>query len=181
MRVVNTSERTKLPHKRNGYVQKCNIGGHKFYMHTGEYNDGSLGEIFLTLHKDGTITQGLMNAFSMAVSLGLQYGVPLQEYIDAFTSTRFEPNGIVTGHDSIKTCTSILDAIFRDLGINYGGQKELGNIVDTSDELDVFAELDEVTDVATNQIPCNDCGSLNLIKSGTCYVCGDCGTSQGCS
>ncbi|GAB4017234.1 MAG: vitamin B12-dependent ribonucleotide reductase [Bdellovibrio sp.] len=111
--------RKMLPNRRMGYTQKANIGGHKVYLRTGEYENGTLGEIFIDMHKEGAAYRSLMNCFSIAISLGLQYGVPLEEFVDAFTFTRFEPNGVVTGHDNIKMSTSVIDYIFRDVGMKY--------------------------------------------------------------
>ena len=108
-------EREKLPNRRKGYTQKAIVGGHKVYLRTGEYEDGRLGEIFIDMHKEGAAFRSLMNNFAIAISLGLQYGVPLEEYVDAFTFTRFEPAGIVQGNDAIKNATSILDYVFREL------------------------------------------------------------------
>ena len=110
------SKRRALPGKRNGYTQKAKIGGHSVYLRTGEYADGSLGEIFLDINKEGTLLRSMMNCFAVSVSLGLQYGVPLEEFVDVFTFSRFEPNGMVSGHDNIKRATSIIDLLFRDLG-----------------------------------------------------------------
>jgi ribonucleoside-diphosphate reductase alpha chain len=120
--------RRKLPDRRKGYIQKATVGGHKVYMHTGEYDDGELGEIFLDMHKEGAAFRSLMNNFAIAVSLGLQHGVPLEEFVDAFVFTRFEPAGPVTGNDSVKSATSILDYIFRELGISYLGRHDLANV-----------------------------------------------------
>lgn len=113
------SRRRPLPNRRKGYTQKAKIGGHSLFLRTGEYQDGTLGEIFLDMHKEGAAFRSLLNSFAIAVSLGLQYGVPLDEFVDAFTFTRFEPNGIVRGHDNIKMATSVLDFIFRDLALTY--------------------------------------------------------------
>jgi len=112
-------ERKPLPSRRNGYTQKAKIGRHSLFLRTGQYPDGSLGEIFLDMHREGAAFRSLLNSFAIAVSLGLQYGVPLEEYVDAFVFTRFEPNGIVQGHDNIKITTSVLDFIFRDLALAY--------------------------------------------------------------
>ena len=111
--------RRPLPSRRKGYTQKAKIGGHSLYLRTGEYGDGKLGEIFLDMHKEGAAFRSLLNSFAIAVSLGLQYGVPLEKYVDAFTFTRFEPNGVVAGHQYIKMSTSVLDFIFRDLALSY--------------------------------------------------------------
>ena len=131
-RVRETAEREKLPHRRKGYTQKASVGGHKVYLRTGEYEDGRLGEIFIDMHKEGAAFRSLMNNFAIAISLGLQYGVPLDEYVEAFTFTRFEPAGFVQGNDSIKNATSILDYIFRELGVSYLARNDLAH-VDPSD------------------------------------------------
>ncbi|HEV2532843.1 ribonucleotide reductase [Phenylobacterium sp.] len=119
--------RRKLPDRRKGYIQKATVGGHKVYLHTGEYDDGELGEVFLDMHKEGAAFRSLMNNFAIAVSIGLQYGVPLDEFVDAFVFTRFEPAGPVTGNDTVKSATSILDYIFRELGISYLGRHDLAS------------------------------------------------------
>ena len=120
--------RKPLPNRRTGYTQKAKIGGHSIFIRTGEYEDGSLGEIFLDMHKEGAAFRSLLNTFAIAVSLGLQYGVPLEEYVDAFTFSRFEPNGMVQGHDYVKMATSVIDYIFRDLAISYLKRTDLGQI-----------------------------------------------------
>jgi ribonucleoside-diphosphate reductase alpha chain len=120
--------RKSLPNRRKGYTQKAKIAGHSVFLRTGEYEDGNLGEIFLDMHKEGAAFRSILNSFAISVSLGLQYGVPLEEYLDAFTFTRFEPNGMVQGHDYIKMATSVLDYIFRDLAISYLNRHDLGQI-----------------------------------------------------
>ena len=122
--------RRKLPDRRKGYIQKAAVGGHKVYLHTGEYDDGELGEIFIDMHKEGAAFRSLMNNFAIGISIGLQYGVPLEEFVDAFVFTRFEPAGPVTGNDSVKSATSILDYIFRELGVSYLGRDDLANADD---------------------------------------------------
>ena len=119
--------RRKLPDRRKGYIQKAAVGGHKVYLHTGEYDDGELGEIFVDMHKEGAAFRSLMNNFAIAISIGLQYGVPLEEFVDAFVFTRFEPAGVVTGNDTIRSATSILDYIFRELGVSYLDRQDLGS------------------------------------------------------
>ena len=119
--------RRKLPDRRKGYIQKAAVGGHKVYLHTGEYDDGEVGEIFLDMHKEGAAFRSLMNNFAVAISIGLQYGVPLEEFVDAFVYTRFEPAGEVTGNDSIRSATSILDYIFRELAVSYLDRQDLAN------------------------------------------------------
>ncbi|MES1153023.1 MAG: vitamin B12-dependent ribonucleotide reductase, partial [Dongia sp.] len=121
-------ERDRLPERRKGYTQKAIVGGHKVYLRTGEYENGKLGEIFIDMHKEGAAFRSLMNNFAIAISIGLQYGVPLEEYVEAFTFTRFEPNGIVEGNDAIKMATSILDYIFRELAVSYLGRNDLAHV-----------------------------------------------------
>ena len=122
------AKRRPLPSRRGGYTQKAMIGGHKIYLRTGEYEDGTLGEIFLDMHKEGAAFRSLMNCFAIAISLGLQHGVPLEEFVEAFLFTRFEPNGPVNLNDHIKMSTSIIDYIFRELAITYLDKKELAQV-----------------------------------------------------
>ena len=122
------SNREKMPERRKGYTQKAVVGGHKVYLRTGEYSDGSLGEIFIDMHKEGAGFRAMMNNFAIAVSVGLQYGVPLEEFVDAFTFTKFEPAGLVQGNDSIKNATSILDYIFRELAVSYLDRTDLAHV-----------------------------------------------------
>ena len=127
-------ERERMPDRRKGYTQKAVVGGHKVYLRTGEYDDGRLGEIFIDMHKEGAALRSLLNNFAIAVSLGLQYGVPLDEYVDAFTFTRFEPSGPVQGNDSIKYATSILDYVFRELAVTYMERFDLAHVDPTEGE-----------------------------------------------
>jgi ribonucleoside-diphosphate reductase alpha chain len=122
------AKRRKLPNRRGGYTQKAVVGGHKIYLRTGEYSDGTLGEIFLDMHREGAAFRALMNCFAIAVSLGLQHGVPLEEFAEAFMFSRFEPNGMVEGNKSIKMGTSIIDYIFRELAITYLGRNDLAHV-----------------------------------------------------
>ena len=122
------ARRHRLPQRRGGYTQKASVGGHKVYLRTGEYPEGNLGEIFLDMHREGAAFRSLMNCFAIAISLGLQYGVPLEEFVDAFVFTRFEPNGMVGGHDRIKMATSVIDYIFRELAITYLGRNDLAQV-----------------------------------------------------
>ncbi|MEI4487202.1 vitamin B12-dependent ribonucleotide reductase [Frigidibacter sp. MR17.14] len=122
------THREKLPERRKGYTQKAVVGGHKVYLRTGEYKDGSLGEIFIDMHKEGAGFRAMMNNFAIAVSVGLQYGVPLEEFVDAFTFTKFEPAGMVQGNDSIKSATSILDYVFRELAVSYLDRTDLAHV-----------------------------------------------------
>ena len=121
-------QREKLPDRRRGYTQKAVVGGHKVYLHTGEFNDGALGEIFIDMHKEGAAFRAMMNNFAIAVSMGLQFGVPLEKFVEAFTFTRFEPAGIVTGNDNIKNATSVLDYIFRELAVSYLDRTDLAHV-----------------------------------------------------
>ncbi len=121
------SKRFKMPDRRKGYIQKASIGDHKIYLHTGEYNDGKIGEIFIDTNKEGELVKALMNNFAIAISLGLQYGVPLDEFVDAFIDTKFEPSGKVEGNDRILSATSILDYVFRELAISYLGKETLAH------------------------------------------------------
>ena len=125
--IERVTERERLPGRRKGYTQKAIVGGHKVYLRTGEYEDGRLGEIFIDMHKEGAAFRSLMNNFAIAISIGLQYGVPLDEFVEAFTFTRFEPSGIVEGNDTIKMATSVLDYIFREVAISYLGRDDLAH------------------------------------------------------
>ena len=123
----NSGKRFSMPDRRKGYIQKATIGDHKVYLHTGEYEDGKIGEIFIDTSKEGELVKALMNNFAIAVSLGLQYGVPLDEYINAFVGTKFEPSGKVIGNDRILSASSILDYIFRELAISYQNREDLAH------------------------------------------------------
>tara|TARA_B100000700_G_C14968248_1_gene819956 strand:- start:744 stop:1595 length:852 start_codon:yes stop_codon:yes gene_type:complete len=143
--------RSKMPDRRKGYIQKVTIGDHKIYLHTGEYDDGKVGEIFIDMNKEGELVKALMNNFAIAISLGLQYGVPLEEFVDAFIETKFEPSGEIKGNDRILSASSILDYIFRELAISYLGKEDLAhtpaiskfkeNDYISSDEEDNFIKL----------------------------------------
>ena len=124
---INIHQRSKMPDRRKGYIQKTTVGNHKVYLHTGEYDDGKVGEIFIDTHKEGELVKALMNNFAIAISLGLQYGVLLDEFVDAFIDTKFEPSGKVNGNDRILSATSILDYIFRELAISYLGREDLAH------------------------------------------------------
>ena len=247
------NKRRALPHRRKGYTQKASIGGHKVYLRTGEYDDGSLGEIFIDMHKEGAAYRSLMNCFAIAISLGLQHGVPLDEFSDAFVFTRFEPNGLVTGNKSISMSTSTIDYIFRELAITYLGRNDLAQVTpddlrsdsigkknqQSSDEDDdkvvppVLKDeekesLSKETSVQITPVieaipsngngngnghgngngaaklnahqggtghntaviaklkgyegdACQECGSLTLVRNGTCLKCVSCGATSGCS
>jgi ribonucleoside-diphosphate reductase alpha chain len=206
----NIATRKVLPNKRKGFTQKSKIDGNTVFVRTGEYEDGTLGEIFVDMHKEGASFRSLMNCFAIAVSIGLQYGVPLEEYYDKFTFSRFEPSGMVEGHANIKSSTSVVDFIFRLLGFEYLNRQE---------QLHIKPKIsDEVTPVDTNfnlaqneiaptlvsetsntstapkavkkagNLPpsmgdapaCKSCGNIT-VRSGTCYTCLTCGTTSGCS
>ena len=122
------ARRDRLPSRRKGYTQKAVVGGHKVYLRTGEYADGRLGEIFIDMHKEGAAFRSLMNSFAISVSIGLQYGVPLEEFVEAFAYTRFEPSGPVQGNDTIKMASSVIDYIFRELAISYLERNDLANV-----------------------------------------------------
>ncbi|MEP5730253.1 MAG: vitamin B12-dependent ribonucleotide reductase [Sulfitobacter sp.] len=168
------SHREKMPQRRKGYTQKANVGGHKVYLRTGEYEDGKLGEIFIDMHKEGAGFRAMMNNFAIAVSVGLQYGVPLEEFVDAFTFTKFEPAGMVQGNDSIKNATSILDYIFRELAVSYLDRTDLAHVkpegatfddLGKGDEEESVANLSELSEAATTR-------SLEVLKqiSSTGYL-----------
>lgn len=265
------SKRRVLPTRRSGYTQKAYVAGHKIYLRTGEYDNNALGEIFLDMHKEGAAFRSLLNSFSIAVSLGLQHGVPLEEFVDAFVFTRFEPNGIVTGNPYIKMCTSVIDYIFRELAVTYLGRNELAQVspedlrsdsvggpsVDYSEEeivsekivtsptkvsnakrptspyvkpgirSEVISKANPAAPVSPSSVSipagvetsrvtntkggngkvkseaprtrrsvsdsdtarkmgfdgeaCSTCGSLHMVRNGTCLKCIDCGSTTGCS
>jgi len=139
-----SEKRFQMPDRRKGYIQKATVGDHKIYLHTGEYDDGKIGEIFIDTHKEGELVKALTNNFAIAISLGLQYGVPLEEFVDAFLDTKFEPSGKVYGNDRILSATSILDYIFRELAISYLGKEELAHTPSISgSNIEVKKEDDE--------------------------------------
>ncbi len=129
-----------MPDRRKGYIQKAQIGDHKVYLHTGEYDDGKIGEIFIDTNKEGELVKAMMNNFAIAISLGLQYGVPLDEYVDAFIDTKFEPSGNVIGNDRILSASSILDYVFRELAISYLGKEELAHTPSIASTKDINAD-----------------------------------------
>ncbi|RFS22540.1 vitamin B12-dependent ribonucleotide reductase [Chitinophaga silvatica] len=195
-------ERQALPSKRGGFTQKANVGGQVIFLRTGEYNDGTLGEIFIDLAKEGSTLRSLMNCFAIAVSVGLQYGVPLEEFVDKFIFTRFEPAGRVD-HPNIKSATSLVDYIFRVLGYEYLQRSDLVHVPDEEDTEVNEAEAPSASTVHVKPAPvkvaagqqqeqeylkqmqsdapaCTTCGHIT-VRSGTCYKCLNCGTSMGCS
>jgi ribonucleoside-diphosphate reductase alpha chain len=146
------SERRKMPDRRKGYIQKAMIGDHKVYLHIGEYDDGRVGEIFIDTNKEGELVRSLMNNFAIAISLGLQYGVPLEEYVDAFINTKFEPSGKVKGNDRILSASSILDYLFRELAISYLGREDLAHTpsIKKTDQAEESEENAQLIDVLKN-------------------------------
>lgn len=198
-------ERRRLPNRRAGYTQKARIGSQKVYLRTGEYEDGTLGEIFIDLHKQGATIQGFGNAFAVAVSLGLQYGVPLEEFVEAFTFTRFEPHGPVMGNERFKRANSIVDYVFRELAVSYLGKHELAhttpeettgkentapvytNPVSTKSKYTSTKDGDLRNDVQLAKTagfesdPCPECGGFTMVRNGKCQKCVACGATSGCS
>jgi ribonucleoside-diphosphate reductase alpha chain len=184
--------RQLLPNRRKGYTQKAKIGGHSLFLRTGEYDDGRLGEIFLDMYKEGAAFRSLLHSFAMAVSIGLQYGVPLEEYVDSFTFTRFEPNGVVTGHDNVKMATSVLDLVFRDLALTYLKRTDLvqvkpDDLISTSTVEDAPANGSAASEAHLARMKgyegdaCPTCGHFTLVRNGTCMKCETCGATTGCS
>ncbi len=197
-------QRRKLPAKRKGFVQEAIVGGHKVFLRTGEYEDGKLGEIFVDMYKEGAAYRSLLNCFAVAVSKALQYGVPLDEFVDSFTFTRFEPAGIVQGHAAIKNSTSILDFVFRSLGYEYLNRRDLVHVIPEERPTDISREkvddellepdkklsefnkrADPKTLAAKNKgytgEQCGSCSGMRVRQNGTCTICDDCGVTSGCS
>ena len=149
---LKNNSRFKMPDRRKGYIQKAQIGDHKVYLHTGEYDDGKIGEIFIDTNKEGELVKAMMNNFAIAISLGLQYGVPLDEYVDAFIDTKFEPSGNVIGNDRILSASSILDYVFRELAISYLGKEELAHTpsIANSKSVDSYSSDDKFLKIVKN-------------------------------
>jgi ribonucleoside-diphosphate reductase alpha chain len=191
---ISTPHRRPMPSRRRGVTQEAKVGGHKIYLRTGEYSDGTLGEIFIDMHKEGASFRSMMNCFAIAISKGLQYGVPLEEFVDTFTFTRFSPHGPVTGHQNIKLATSVLDYVFRSLGVEYLGRNDLAHVKPSHKELDpservtaapakpkaASAMNEQMADLMGDAPICDECGSLT-VRNGSCYRCENCGNSMGCS
>ncbi|MDH7515826.1 MAG: vitamin B12-dependent ribonucleotide reductase [Bacteroidota bacterium] len=214
--------RRKLPAKRRGFVREAVVGGHKVYLRTGEYEDGTLGEIFIDMYKEGASFKGLLNCFAVLASKALQYGMPLEELVDSFTFTRFEPSGVVIGHEAIKNATSILDYVFRVLGYEYLNRTDFVHVKSVDEPVEkpfttsgtppVLQKREEPSQPGEPSMPetvaldvvradaareatrillaraqgytgemCGACGSPRMKRSGTCTVCEDCGTTNGCS
>jgi ribonucleoside-diphosphate reductase alpha chain len=209
LKVRPAPSRRPLPKKRQGFTVEAKVGGHKVYLRTGEYEDGSLGEIFIDMHKEGAAFRSLLNCLAIAVSKGIQYGVPLDEFVDTFTFTRFEPNGMVD-HENIKTATSVVDFVFRVLGMEYNGRTDFVHVKPIKQERAPQPTLPGLSDVApakakfvaveksedsyqgtdgANQMyanlmgdapACSTCGHTT-VRNGACYRCMNCGNSMGCS
>ena len=206
-RVYHRSERRMLPKRRKGYIREAYVGGHKVFLRTGEYDDGSLGEVFIDMYKEGASFKGLLNCFAVLASKALQYGMPLEELVDSFTFTRFEPAGAVQGHNAIKNSTSILDYVFRSIGYDYLGRKDFVHVKAVDEVLESNGEnghaevavpslavhaQPEHSATRTSQVyqakvqgytgeQCENCGSMRVKQNGTCKVCDDCGMTTGCS
>jgi ribonucleoside-diphosphate reductase alpha chain len=204
-------QKKSLPYKRRGFTQKASIDGQTVFVRTGEYEDGTLGEIFVDMHKEGATFRSLMNCFAIAVSVGLQYGVPLEEYVEKFTFTRFEPAGMVVGHANIKSSTSIIDYIFRMLGYEYQNRTDLVHVITeqggitgnpqmsdddfNTDESNIYQPVSQPTaneslskkltlDLSMgvqSDAPACSVCGHTTLRSGTCYKCLNCGNSMGCS
>jgi ribonucleoside-diphosphate reductase alpha chain len=174
--------RIRLPTKRAGFTQEARVGGHKIFLRTGQYEDGTLGEIFIDMHKEGAAMRSIMGCFAMSISLGLQYGVPLSTYVEQFTFTNFEPNGVVEGHPNIKMVKSMIDYIFRVLGIEYLQQYDLAQVKPGERyELPSPLSMQIIEPKKQSDAPvCSQCGHLT-IRDGACYRCTNCGTTTGCS
>lgn len=233
------AERQRLPTRRGGYTQKSKIGGQSVYLRTGEYENGQLGEIFIDMHREGAAFRSLMNCFAISISLGLQHGVPLEEFVDAFVFTKFEPSGMVMGNPHIKMTTSVIDYIFRELAVTYLGRHDLSHVGpeeilqrtlrpvdnDTDHGVGQRVNLQTTPEPVTTSVPvspnvqpvvaatnanagdvtattkadsfedkynrarqmgytgdiCGDCGSMTLVRNGTCLKCNTCGATSGCS
>uniref|UniRef100_Q3ASQ1 Vitamin B12-dependent ribonucleotide reductase n=1 Tax=Chlorobium chlorochromatii (strain CaD3) TaxID=340177 RepID=Q3ASQ1_CHLCH len=208
-RVYYRSERRMLPKRRKGYIREAYVGGHKVFLRTGEYDDGTLGEIFIDMYKEGASFKGLLNCFAVLASKALQYGMPLEELVDSFTFTRFDPAGTVQGHNVIKNSTSILDYVFRSIGYDYLGRKDFvhvkavdevpeGTLVPaeqkkashhsaanhSTDGAGVVSNKSQIYQAKVQGYTgeqCENCGSMHVKQNGTCKVCEDCGMTTGCS
>ena len=178
--------RRKLPDRRHGYTQKMKVGADKIFLRTGEYEDGSLGEIFIDMFREGASFRSLLNLFAIAVSVGLQYGVALEKFVHLFVYSRFEPAGPVTGHPYLAMCTSIVDLIFRDLAINYLDRKDLIQKLETpplpaeAEVAEFIVEKIDPKGLGYSGDLCGACGSSRMRRAGTCLTCEDCGANTGC-
>ena len=223
------ASRKRLPNRRTGYTQKVKIGGQSVYLRTGEYENGQIGEIFIDMHREGAAFRSLMNCFAIAISLGLQHGVPLEEFVDAFTFTKFEPSGNVQGNPHIKMTTSVIDYIFRELAVTYLGRDDLAHVpaeeilsrklrpseqkeereedptkrqqmkqnptpktepvgdtagqqkAPTETDGDYESDYERAKQLGYTGDSCPECGSMTMIRNGTCQKCITCGATTGCS
>ncbi len=197
----NIVNRKRLPAKRDGFTQKAKIGGHTIFIRTGEYSDGTLGEIFIDMHKEGAAFRSLLNCFAISISIGLQYGVPLDEFVEKFIFTRFEPSGMVD-HENIKNSTSVIDYVFRLLALEYLNREDLVQVKRAqkntnlepivnilkmpivANELKLEIQGDQTQHYLSSLMGdapmCGTCGHIT-IRNGSCYKCLNCGTSMGCS
>lgn len=220
------ARRQRLPFRREGYTQKVKIGGQSVYLRTGEYENGQLGEIFIDMHREGAAFRSLLNCFAISISLGLQHGVPLEEFVDAFVFTKFEPSGMVNGNPHVKMSTSVIDYIFRELAVTYLGREDLAHVpsdqittrdLRPTDEEESAQPAAPVAAVAPTPVPepavapsapapavakatssyeseydkakqlgytgdaCPECGSMTMVRNGTCMKCITCGSTSGCS
>jgi ribonucleoside-diphosphate reductase alpha chain len=215
------ARRQRLPYRRSGYTQKVKIGGQSMYLRTGEYDNGQIGEIFIDMHREGAAFRSLMNCFAISISLGLQHGVPLEEFVDAFVFTKFEPSGMVSGSPHVKMTTSVIDYIFRELAVTYLGREDLAHVAPEdilkrklrpSEEDEIAAEVakkvqqknvktvtekaaviqqetaeeaesdyDRAKQLGYTGDSCPECGSMTMIRNGTCLKCITCGSTTGCS
>ncbi|MGE7417871.1 vitamin B12-dependent ribonucleotide reductase, partial [Methylobacterium tarhaniae] len=158
------AQNTSPERRRKGYTQKAKIGGHTIFLRTGEYDDGRLGEIFIDMNKEGSSLRAFINNFAISVSLGLQYGVPLEEYVDAFTFTRFEPAGFVQGNDAIKNATSVLDYVFRELAISYLGRNDLAHVDLSEIGTTVTGGVAPAKPATSDSVPANNVVSRGLLR-----------------
>lgn len=179
---TNTPKRKHLPSRRKGFTQKADISGHKIYLRTGEYEDGTLGEIFLTIAREGSTTQHLLNAFARMTSVAIQHGVPLNEIIDSFRDDRAEPSGVVCGSDNVRFCTSIVDYVMRELSAAYGNNVPIKESADTVSPAPALV-IRHMTHKSERYVgaTCLQCDSTNVIRNGSCFVCKNCGNTTGCS
>ena len=184
--------RKKLPSKRHGTTVEATIGGQKVFLRTGEYADGSLGEVFFDVYKVGASFQGIFACFSILLSRALQYGLPLEELVDTFTFTRFEPSGVVSGDSNIRNATSLVDYLFRYLAVNYLGRQDLAHVLDDKSPVKDEMSLDKKPSYGTSKSTrakqqgytgdsCKACGSMRVRRTGTCSTCEQCGSTSGCS
>ena len=175
--------RARLPKKRLGFTQEAKVGGQKVYVRTGNYADGELGEVFIDMHKEGATMRSMTNCFAIAMSLGLQHGVPLAEYVDAFVYSNFAPNGIVQDHPNIKHASSVIDYIMRLLAFEYLGRTDLVQVKPDGEAENLTAPSTKVLEavIVADAHTCTTCGNLTTRQNGNCYVCDNCGTQTGCA